>query len=169
MREHAGAVYSVVLGFARGPEADDLAQDVFLRLVQGLPGFQGQARLSTWVHRVATNVGLNHLRGRRRRPPPQRLAEDAPLIASGPGPARELDAREEREAFRRALEELPPELRAVVVLRVHRGLPFQEIASVLEIPRPTAESRMARAKERLRARLRPHLGRDAPAPPGRPR
>lgn len=50
MREHAGAVYSVVLGFARGPEADDLAQEVFLRLVQGLPGFQGQARLSTWVH-----------------------------------------------------------------------------------------------------------------------
>lgn len=155
MREHAGAVHAVVLGYADRRDADDVVQDVWTRVLRGLTTFDGRARLSTWLFRVATNVGLNHARARRRRPPlPSLPAEDA-LPSTALDPARALDAEDERDALRRALDELPDEQRAVVVLRVYRGLSFEEVAAALGIARPTAESRMARAKERLRALLVP--------------
>jgi len=169
VRLHAPSVYSIARGYVDAQEADDLVQDVFLRVVQGLPLFDGRSRLATWIFRVATNVGLNAIRTRRRRPRPATLAPDAPIRASEPEPPAELDARDERAAFERALDALPEEFRAVVVLRVHRGLSFEEIASVLGIARPTAESRMARAKEKLRTILEPWLGRGASAPAKRER
>jgi RNA polymerase sigma-70 factor (ECF subfamily) len=153
VRDHAPAVYAIVLGYVDRREADDVAQEVFLRVVQGLPTFDGKSRLATWIFRVATNVGLNHVRSRRRKPAPQALPDDGAVPSRAPDPATELFEREERAAFRRALEELPEEFRAVVVLRIHKGLSFDEIAEVLDIPRPTAESRMARAKDKLRALL----------------
>jgi len=150
-------VYRVVLGFVEPREADDVAQDVFVHVVQGLPSFDGKSRLLTWIHRIATNVGLNHLRTRRRKPAPAKLADDAVVEARALAPDLELHAREEGEALKQAVESLPDEFRAVVVLRVQRGLSVEEIARVLGIPRPTAESRMARAKEKLRALLAPWL------------
>jgi RNA polymerase sigma-70 factor (ECF subfamily) len=160
VRAHAPAVQAIVQGYVERGEADDVAQEVFLRVVQGLPGFDGRARLGTWIFRVATNVGLNAARSRRRKPRPASLPEDAPLVAAGPEPGANLDAREERAAFLRALDALPDEFRAVVVLRVHRGLSFEAIAEVLGIARPTAESRMARAKDRLRGLLAPRLDKE---------
>jgi RNA polymerase sigma-70 factor (ECF subfamily) len=165
VRDHAPAVYRVVLGFVDAREADDLAQDVFVHVVQGLPSFDAKSCLGTWIHRIATNVGLNHLRTRRRKPAPANLADEAAVPARAPGPEVALHAREEEAALRSAVESLPDEFRAVVVLRVQRGLSFEEIARVLGIPRPTAESRMARAKEKLRALLGPWL--EVDAEPGR--
>jgi RNA polymerase sigma-70 factor (ECF subfamily) len=134
-----------------------VAQDVFLKVVQGLPSFDGRARLGTWIHRIATNAGLNHLRTRKRRRGAANLSREADVPSTAPSPDAELHAREEETALARALETLPEEFRAVVVLRVQRGLSFEEIARVLGIQRPTAESRMARAKDKLRALLGPWL------------
>jgi RNA polymerase sigma-70 factor (ECF subfamily) len=163
VREHGAAVYAIALGYADRSEADDLAQEVFLRVVQGLASFDGKSQLATWIFRVATNAGLNHVRSKKRRPAPARLANDAAVPSSRPDPATELDAREEEAALRRALDTLPEEFRAVAVLRVQQGLSFEEIALVLGIARPTAESRMARAKDKLRVLLEPWLEPDVKA------
>lgn len=157
MRAFAPAVYGVVLGFVDARDADDVAQEVFLKVVQGLPSFDGRSQLGTWVYRIATNVGLNFLRSRKRKPAPARLTPDIEIPSGALSADAALDERAARAAFQRALDELGEDLRAVVVLRVHQGLSFDEIAAVLGIPRPTAESRMARARERLRAPLRPFL------------
>ncbi|HVY60985.1 MAG TPA: sigma-70 family RNA polymerase sigma factor [Planctomycetota bacterium] len=164
--EHARPVYATVLGFVPPAEADDVAQEAFLRVVQGLATFDGRARLGTWIVRVAVNTALNHLRARRRRPPPAPLPDEALVPSPAPAPGALLDEAEERAAYLRALDALPDEQRAVVVLRVQRGLSFEEVAAALGIARPTAESRMARAKARLRELLAPLVERDAEPEPG---
>ncbi len=86
-----------------------------------------------------------------------------PLLREPPDPLDQASAGEERERLRLALERLPPDQRAVVVLRAMEGLPFEEVARILAIPVPTAQSRMARAKEKLLVLLAGSL-----EPPGAP-
>lgn len=147
---HAPSVFRIVAGHLGPTDAEDAAQEVFTRVYLGLKGYKGEARLSTWIFRVATNVALTRASKKRRRDPVRPFEEEPP--SSAPPPGEELLAQERREAVRRAVEQLPEEQRSVVLLR-SEGLSFEEVARVLGILRPTAESRMARAKERLRAIL----------------
>jgi RNA polymerase sigma-70 factor (ECF subfamily) len=153
VRLHADAVYRIVAGHLGPSEAEDAAQEVFVRIHQGLRGFQGDSRLATWIYRVATNVALTRAQRRRGRPRLLPLEGSAEPVETAPGPADTLEAAERVEAVRRAVERLPADQRAVVVLRGFEGLPFDEVARILKIQRPTAESRMARAKERLKTLL----------------
>jgi len=154
---HADAVWRVLAGHL-GPDAaevEDAAQEVFVRMHQGLRGFAGDSRLSTWVFRIATNVALTRakrVRVRRGRTAPIEAAGEP--AARGPSPDERAAGEERRDAVRRAIEALPEKERAVAVLRGLEEMPFEEIARVLGIQRPTAESRMARAKERLRSLLK---------------
>ncbi|HZU99856.1 MAG TPA: sigma-70 family RNA polymerase sigma factor [Planctomycetota bacterium] len=149
VRLHAGTVYRIVAGYVPRDEAEDATQEVFVRIQQGLPAFEGRSRLATWIHRIATNVGLRRIRTRRRKPPPHSI-DGVDAAAPGASPLDATSDEELREAFRLALDALPGEQRAVVVLRGIEGLPFEDVASALGIPLPTAHSRMARACERLR-------------------
>lgn len=155
VEQHAPAVYRICAGLmgARHGDADaeDAAQEVFTRVFTGLPGFKGESSVSTWIFRIATNVALTRVKRRRSRPRAQALVDEPNEPRAGPQDA--LAAQERREAVRRAVEQLPEEQRAVVVLRGFEGLSFEEVAQVLGILRPTAESRMSRAKERLRGLL----------------
>jgi RNA polymerase sigma-70 factor, ECF subfamily len=150
--EHTAVVFRILASQVGAAEAEDATQEVFLRVHRGLSRFRGDARLGTWIHRIATNVGLQRIRNKRRRPLLERLGVAAEPRSSLPGPAAEISAEERRDALRRALEELPAGQRAVVVLRM-QGIPFEQIAQTLGIRRPTAESRMARGKDRLRVLL----------------
>ena len=151
---HAPAVYRIVAGHLGETDAEDAAQEVFTRIFLGLKGFKGDARFATWVYRIATNVALTRGKKKRRRLGFENSASPAPEPEAGePGPHESLARGEQRDAVRSAIEQLPEEFRAVVVLRGIEGLPFEEVARVLGILRPTAESRMARAKERLRTLL----------------
>src|SRR5579883_1803416 len=67
VRLHAGTVYRIVAGYVPRDEAEDATQEVFVRIQQGLPAFEGRSRLATWIHRIATNVGLRRIRTRRRK------------------------------------------------------------------------------------------------------
>jgi RNA polymerase sigma-70 factor (ECF subfamily) len=158
---HADRVYRVVASVLGPVEAEDATQEVFLNILSGFGGFEGRSRLSTWIYRVATNVALRRIE-RRRRSVLEPLEEKEPVLAGG-DPEAEASSEEQRERLRAALERLPAEQRSVVVLRAMEGLPFEEVARILGIPVPTAQSRMARAKERLllllRGTLEPHGGR----------
>jgi RNA polymerase sigma-70 factor (ECF subfamily) len=151
VEEHAPAVYRIVAGHLGSGEAEDAAQEVFTRVYLGLPGFKGESAVATWIFRIATNVALTRAKRRKKRPRAGTL-DDEPAEPRG-GPEDDLATRERREAVRRAVEQLPEDQRAVVVLRSFQGLSFDEVAQVLGILRPTAESRMARAKERLKGLL----------------
>jgi RNA polymerase sigma-70 factor (ECF subfamily) len=139
---------------ARPGEADDLSQETFARVSQALAGFRGEAALSTWIYRIATNVAFD----RARSPGFQlqaRTAEPEALAALGTAPAIEQDiARREMSAcVRDYVNQLPADYRTVVVLSELEELPDREIAEVLGISLEAAKIRLHRARARLRQML----------------
>jgi RNA polymerase sigma-70 factor (ECF subfamily) len=138
-----------------GPgEADDLSQETFARVSQALAGFRGEAALSTWIYRIATNVAFD----RARSPGFQlqaRAAEPEALAALSTAPAIEQDIarREMSECVRDYVDQLPADYRTVVVLSELEELPDREIAEVLGISLEAAKIRLHRARARLRQML----------------
>jgi RNA polymerase sigma-70 factor (ECF subfamily) len=146
-------VYGLALRMlGRAAEAEDAAQEVFLRVHRALGGFRGESRLSTWLHAIASRVCLTRLAERRRRGEPDGAAlQDLPDGGADPEGAA---ARGELEAaLSAALDALEPERRVVVVLRDVEGLSYQEIAAALAVPVGTVRSRLSRARAELRVRL----------------
>ena len=151
VQQHADATYRVVAGIVGDSDAEDVLQEVFLRVHRNLSKFRGEARFRTWLHRIAVNVALKRRDRLKRR---STVPFDGPEpVADHPEPTERLAAREAQEALWRAMDQLPDHQRAVVVLRGIEGLSFAEVAETLGIRKPTAESRMARAKARLKELL----------------
>jgi RNA polymerase sigma-70 factor (ECF subfamily) len=163
VRVHAAPVYRIVAAYVGQGDAEDATQETFVQIQQGLASFEGRARLGTWIFRIATNVALKRLR-RRKRKPPLAAIEGAEAVSRERGPLAVAQEGELRAAFQEALLALPEDQRAVVVLRGIEGLPFEEVAETLGIPLPTAHSRMARACEKLKQRLRRFTDAGALAP-----
>ncbi len=142
----------------------DAAQEAFLRAWRGLAGFQGGSLFTTWLTRITINTCRNELR-RRASPKHARPASlDAPgpqggdslgaRLAAPPAPvSARLEGVELREAFRRALQELDPGEREVLVLKEVEDLPYEDIAELLEVPVGTVRSRLHRARAHLRQRM----------------
>jgi RNA polymerase sigma-70 factor (ECF subfamily) len=153
VRRHSESVYRIVAGHLGSGEAEDACQEVFIQVHRGLAKFEARSRLATWIFRIATHVAWKRLRRRRRRPVTLRLGQDRVLVSLLPGPDASAATSEAQDAFHAAIAELPEDQRAVLVLRGLEGLSFEEVAQVLGIKKPTAESRMARARDRLRGLL----------------
>jgi RNA polymerase sigma-70 factor (ECF subfamily) len=151
-------VYAVCRRLA-GNDADaaDAAQEALLAIVRGLPRFDGRASFGTWAYRVATNACLDELRRRGRRPDPG-LPEHEEVVAGGPPGLDEQVANE--IDIDDALQQIPVEFRAPVVLRDLGGLDYAEIAEVLDLPPGTVRSRISRGRTALAAVLGGNL--DAP-------
>jgi RNA polymerase sigma-70 factor (ECF subfamily) len=139
------------------PEADDVAQEVFIRLHQALPDFRGDAKLSTYLSRIAINLSLNELKRRKRKGRwltftrsngPEYQVEDTEA-----GPERQ----DLQDALQRAMQQIGPEFRAVVTLRLVEGYSVKETAGILGLPQGTIASRLARAQQKLRSILEPWL------------
>jgi RNA polymerase sigma-70 factor (ECF subfamily) len=129
-------------------EAEDLAQEVFLRLYRRPLGSGREHNLGAWLYRVATNLGYNHLRSQARREHHQ--AATALEATSGPGdPADEVLRRVERAEVRAALAVLKPRQAQLLVLR-HAGLSYAEVAEVLEIAPGSVGTLLARAERAFR-------------------
>jgi RNA polymerase sigma-70 factor, ECF subfamily len=139
-------VYGLAVRFAGQSEADDLTQDIFLRIFAGLGSFQGKACFSTWLYRVALNECLRYRRGVQ--PAPDRLAAEP--ISRDTAPGRRL---EESEILEHALRRLEPSLRAVFLLRHVEDMDYRQISAVLEIPISTAATRLSRARSELQRLL----------------
>lgn len=149
-RVYGRRVYAVcrrILG--NDADAEDATQQAFLRAFEKIGSYQGRSRLSAWLLRLAANHALNALESRRRR-----ITE--PLRADPVGNADPFAAAALRDDCARldvVLQAMPPQQRAVLVLRERGGLTYAEIASALDIKVGTVMSRLSRARERLREEL----------------
>jgi RNA polymerase sigma-70 factor (ECF subfamily) len=129
--------------------AEDLTQDVFMRIYNGLAGFSLRCRFTTWLFQVAKNRVLDELRARERRPYPDSLEDVAPLEV--------VDAPPERvemiDAVWRAVGLLNPDLKMALLLRDVVGLSYAEIADALEITLATVKWRIYKAREEVQLAL----------------
>ncbi len=160
--EHSARVYGALRRFGLNPqEADEVAQEVFLRAWRGLARFEERSQFSTWLYRIAFNEAQRRLA---RRPPataPSRPGDEDAIAALpdaiGAGPqARTLD-REFEQMLESALAQLPTDLRAAVVLRDLEGLSTEEAAAVAGVRQAAFKSRLHRGRMQLRALLEPYL------------
>jgi RNA polymerase sigma-70 factor, ECF subfamily len=137
-------------------DARDVVQDAYLRAYKGLKRFREEAQFSTWMYRITANCASTAMtKGKKHRH--EELEDEAPLADVRPenDPEAAGDAELLRARLNTALEELPPRLRAVVVLRDMYDLPHQAIADELGISEAAAKVRLHRARRRLRERLFP--------------
>ena len=147
-------------------DAEDVAQETFIRAWRSLARFRGDSSFKTWLYAVATNAARTGLdrRGRRSRLEDESLDDDTAPLAAGDVPSADADAETtlmRREGIDRALAALPADLRAAVVLRDVEGLDYKEIAAATGAPIGTVESRIFRARRRLRPLLQPLRGRSS--------
>lgn len=129
-------------------EADDVAQDAFVKAWASLQSFRQQSGFATWLYRITVNTAIDAVRRRR---------HDAPLDDTIPT-GRELPEdvalqRERQRRVRAAIRELPPAARATLILREYEQLSYREIAEVLDIPIGTVMSRLSYARQVLKERL----------------
>jgi RNA polymerase sigma-70 factor, ECF subfamily len=159
---HAERVYRALRRFGLDAiEAEDVAQEVFLRAWRNLARFEQRAQLSTWLYRIAFNEAQRRLA---RRPPPhvQPALDEEDAVSFVPAPphlspeARSLD-REFETILERALSELPAEWRTAVVLRDIEGLSTCDAAAVVGVREAAFKSRLRRGRIQLRQRLEPYL------------
>ena len=147
-------VYGLALRMlGNAAEAQDVAQEAFLRAHRGLAEFRGDARLSTWLYAIVSRLCLTRLGGGERRLARHGEETLARLPDSRPGPDQTLERGELEEALHRAIAELPEERRIVVVLRDVEGLHYEEIAEILALPVGTVRSRLHRARLDLKDKL----------------
>jgi RNA polymerase sigma-70 factor (ECF subfamily) len=143
-----------------------VVQETYLRAFRSIGRFRGDAQFTTWLYRITANCAATHL-GRRRRHRHEHLADDAPVVDVHPDrdPQGMAVAGSLRDRLARALDDLPPKLKAVVVLRDVYDLPHEAIAAELGISTATAKVRLHRARRKLRDRLFPRPGEVADARP----
>ena len=138
-------------------EAEEVAQEVFLRVHRAAREFRGDSKLSTWLYAIASRLCLARLVRPERR---ARIVdpESVPEIPdAGADPSARLETAELRTALERCIQELDEERRIVVVLRDVHGLPYEEIAAALGIELGTVRSRLHRARAELKDRLEKRL------------
>lgn len=155
VRLHQDRVYGLCLSLMKNPtDAEDAAQEIFIKVFRRLGDFRFESSFSTWLYRVAYHHSLDLLKARSRRP-----AEslDAMVETRGefagetPAPPRET---EQTDLARQVLEQLRPEDRLLLTLREVQGLSYEELATALKLSLDSVKSRLRRARESLRLAAR---------------
>jgi RNA polymerase sigma-70 factor (ECF subfamily) len=160
--EHQRMVYQLSLNLLNDHnEALDLSQEVFLRVFRTIHTFRGHSSLRTWIYRIVVNQARNRQRWWRRRHRSQQVSLDQHIQDHGElaeridsGPDRLVGQKQLAERIRVALDALPFDQKTAIVLREIDGLSYEEIGFSLGIAVGTVKSRLARAREGLRAQLR---------------
>lgn len=148
---HARRVYAVVRRLAGDDDlAADLSQDAWVRAFERIHLYRGEAAFGTWIHRLATNVALNRLRRRTKRPDVERAGMDFPSYHA---PAD--DAVISRRMLSEALDRLPNGYRRVLVLHDVEGWTHEEIGKALGIAPGTSKSQLHKARARMRQLIAP--------------
>ena len=161
VKEYEKNVYNLALRMTGDPEdAADMAQDAFIKAYSSLSSFRGDSKFSVWLFRIVSNLCLDFLRSRKRRPTVSLSVEndegedmEFEIADESQSPETLLEQKLTREAVRCGLDSLPPEQRQILLLREIQGLSYVEIAQVLELETGTVKSRIFRARKRLSAFL----------------
>jgi RNA polymerase sigma-70 factor (ECF subfamily) len=133
----------------RAADAEDAAQDVFLKLLERAGSFDRRSRFATWLHRLTVNLCLNRLERERLRQAGGLAEHGGALVDPGEAPDAACARGESAQHLERLIERLSAEHRAVIVLRELEQLSYREIAAALAIPEGTVMSRLARARSEL--------------------
>lgn len=148
VRRHERRAYALAMRMtAREEDARDAAQDAFIAVLRHAGSFRGDARFSTWFHRIVVNACYDVLRRRDRAP--LSLVEDAVPDVADPRALERTDEVEFSIDLEEALQQVPEEHRAVLLLHDVHDLPYEEIARVLEVPIGTVKSRLHRGRAAL--------------------
>lgn len=170
VRLYEKRVLALTLRMCKNPEdAAEAAQEAFFAAWQGLKNFREESSFSTWLYRLASNACVDLLRREGRRQAAVSLDDEElnlDIPASIPTPQEEAERRELGEWIEEGLLALPPEYRAVLVLREIHQLRYEEIAAALELDMGTVKSRISRGRKRLR-RFLLESGNFSPPPPSK--
>ena len=162
MERHAGKLFNYLVRSLQNEEdAADAAQETFVRVFQNRSRFDSRQRFSTWLYAIATNLVKDRYRHRSRHP---QVSLDAENEATGedfresvpeqkPTPSESLQGKERAEAIRKAVGQLPEELRAPLILSEYEELSHAEIGTVLNCSAKAVETRIYRARKQLREKL----------------
>jgi RNA polymerase sigma-70 factor (ECF subfamily) len=152
---HRGRLYRFMVRQLRDPAlADDLFQDVWQKVIAARAGWTPDAPFGVWLYRIAHNRLADHWRASKHRPPaPDDGDERAARIPDPDTPERNLSEFERRRALQLALDDLPPEQREVLLLRLEQELTLEEIGAITGVGRETVKSRLRYAMDKLRAGL----------------
>ena len=152
-------IFALAYGIlGREEDARDATQETFLAAFRNLRGFRGEAKVSSWLHRIAVNQCITRQRQARVRSETALDDEEEKNSARFAvpvhyAPSRVVESRQETVAVRRAVNSLPIELRQVVIMKEFEELTFREIAEVLDLPLSTVKSRLYTAMKQLQMRL----------------
>jgi RNA polymerase sigma-70 factor (ECF subfamily) len=154
VRTYQDRIYNLCYYLLGNPQdAEDAAQDVFIKAFRNLKDFRPEASLYTWLYRIGVNTCLDYKRKYRTDVfKDESLAEGLP--SNEPSPEGRYRSKEIGQAIQSALDQLSKSSRAVIVLKEIEGLPYEEIAKVLDTSVGTIKSRLSRAREELRRFLR---------------
>ena len=155
VRRHQARVFNLARALTgNDADADDLAQETFVRAFRSLDRFRGESQFQTWLYRIAVNQTRSHLRRRALLGWFSRTRDEAPDSIEQVPAAGDAEATlVQRDAIDRALAGLPPDQRVAVTLRDVEGLDYKEIAEVTGAPLGTVMSRIARGREKLKPLL----------------
>lgn len=145
-------VHRLVLRIVGPVDADDVTQEVFIRIFTSLDSYRGHAAFTTWVHRVTVNEALQFLRRKKRNLPTISLDENSPSLVRNIAPS-QSNSFEQQEIFELAFAQLQPEQRALLELREVHQQSYTEIAEILDIPQGTVGSRLNKARRNLQQYL----------------
>lgn len=143
--------------------AEELAQEVFLRVYRSRQTYEASAKFSTWLYRIATNLAVNHARDSRHERPEQSVSLDEPDPETGlvvdladgtPNVEQNLLLRERLAAIRKHVQALPERQRMAVIMHKYQGMDYRQIAEVLKLSESATKSLLFRAYETLRDRLK---------------
>ena len=154
-------VYNLALRMTgNAQDAEDMAQEAFVKAYTSLPGFRGDSKFSVWLYRIVSNVCLDFLRRQNRRPASSLSLEDEDgeesqmdIPDESQSPEQLLERSLTQEAVQRGLQSLSEEQRQILLLREIQGLSYEEIAETLDLEAGTVKSRIFRARKKLCAFL----------------
>lgn len=154
MQSHESRIYAIALRMMGNREdAQDCAQEAMVRIYRAMGSFKGQSALATWIYRITMNTCLDELRRRKAR----KVTSLDSLVDNGWSPTDTGDTPEEhglrvekQNALNRAIQSLPDDMRAAIILRDVKGYSYDEIASILDANVGTIKSRISRGREKLR-------------------
>jgi RNA polymerase sigma-70 factor (ECF subfamily) len=162
VRKYQHKVVKLVTRYLRDPaDAEDVAQEAFIKAYRAIPQFRGDSAFYTWLYRIAINTAKNAIVSRDRNPVEfdldlQNVEESSSMqlrLADSETPESLLQTEEIRETVNRAIEALPEDLRTAIVLRELEGLSYEDIAQTMDCPVGTVRSRIFRAREAIDKRL----------------
>lgn len=161
VKRYQRAIYRVGYALTRNAsDADDLAQETFVRAWRAIDRFQVGEPMYPWLARIATNLAFSLFRRRKRRPetPLEPLVEGGQQWGMDDDPAEHAAVNERHAVLRASLDELSPEHQAVLILRVVQDMSYDDIARTLSVPIGTVMSRLSRARAELKSRMASKTG-----------